>query len=94
MAKTTKPSSEIMDLSGMVVMCDGLVNASKDILVNGTLGTAITSLTDNSGGTASNTIADVPTTYTEATLANQIASLTAKINAILAALRTAGVIAS
>lgn len=40
-------------------------------------------LTDNSGGTASNTIADVPAAYTEATLANQIASLTAKINAIL-----------
>lgn len=40
-------------------------------------------LTDNSGGTASDTIADVPGTYTEATLANQIASLAAKINAIL-----------
>lgn len=46
----------------------------------------ITALTDNSGGTASDTIADVPGTYTEATLANQIASLTAKVNAIIAAL--------
>ena len=43
----------------------------------------LTELTDNSGGTASDTIADVPSTYTEATLANQIASLTAKINAII-----------
>lgn len=43
----------------------------------------ITELTDNSGGTASDTIADVPDTYTEATLANQIASLTAKINALI-----------
>jgi len=43
----------------------------------------ITELTDNSGGTASDTIAEVPSSYTEATLANQIASLVAKINAIL-----------
>lgn len=46
----------------------------------------ITPLTDDSGGTPSNTIADVPGTYNEATLANQIASLTAKVNAIIAAL--------
>lgn len=48
---------------------------------------ALVSLTDNSGGTASDTIADVPGSYTEATLANQIASMTAKINAIIAALK-------
>lgn len=39
-------------------------------------------LTDNTGGTASDTIADVPGTYNEATLANQLASLIAKINDI------------
>lgn len=49
--------------------------------------TALVALTDNSGGTPSDTIADVPGTYTEATLANQIASLTAKVNAIIAALK-------
>lgn len=49
--------------------------------------TALTELTDNSGGTASDTIADVPGTYTEATLANQIASLAAKVNEIIAALK-------
>lgn len=48
---------------------------------------ALVALTDNSGGTPGNTIADVPGTYTEATLANQIASLTAKVNAIIAALK-------
>ena len=47
-------------------------------------GGVLTRLTDNSGGTASDTIADVPGTYTEATLANQIASLTAKVNALIA----------
>lgn len=44
----------------------------------------ITALTDNSGGTASDTIADVPGTYTEATLANQLASIIAKVNALIA----------
>lgn len=46
---------------------------------------AVTPLTDNSGGTPGNTIADVPASYTEATLADQLASLTAKVNAIIAA---------
>lgn len=49
--------------------------------------TALVALTDNSGGTPSDTIPDVPGSYTEATLANQIASLTAKVNAIIAALK-------
>lgn len=48
---------------------------------------ALVALTDSSGGTPSNTIVDVPASYTEATLANQIASLTAKVNAIIAALK-------
>lgn len=54
---------------------------------------AIASLTDNSGGTANDTLQDVEATYTEATLANNFADLAAKINSILAALRKAGVIA-
>lgn len=48
---------------------------------------ALVALTDSSGGTPGNTIADVPASYTEATLANQLASLTAKVNAIIAALK-------
>lgn len=48
---------------------------------------ALVALTDSSGGTASDTIVDVPASYTEATLANQLASLTAKVNAIIAALK-------
>lgn len=55
---------------------------------------AITSLTDNSGGAANDTLADVEATYTEATLANNFADLAAKINAILVALRSAQIIAS
>jgi predicted RecA/RadA family phage recombinase len=47
------------------------------------LGGQIALLTDSTGGTASDTLADVPGSYTEATLANQLASLAAKVNAIL-----------
>jgi hypothetical protein len=60
----------------------------QELVVNGVAftpsATSITVLTDSSGGTASNTIADVPATYTEATLANQLASLAAKINEVIA----------
>jgi len=45
---------------------------------------AITSLTDNSGGTAGDTIVAVPAAYSQADFQSIVASLTAKINAILA----------
>lgn len=54
-------------------------------------GTTIVSLTDSSGGTAADTIADVPASYTEATLANQLASLTRKMNEVIAVLRGASI---
>jgi hypothetical protein len=42
-------------------------------------------LTDSSGGTASatDTVVDVPATYTEATLADQIATIVAKLNELI-----------
>ena len=58
-----------------------LLNAS------GTQPAAITSLTDNSGGTASNTIAAIGATYSQAEVQNAIASLAAKINSLNAALQ-------
>jgi len=48
---------------------------------------AITALTDNSGGTASNTVAAISDTATK----NAVASLTAKVNALIAAAQAAGV---
>lgn len=45
---------------------------------------ALVALTDSSGGTASDTIAAVPGSYTQATLANQFASTTRKINQLVA----------
>lgn len=50
------------------------------------LSTDITTLTDSSGGTASNTIAAIGGTYSQTEVANAIASLAAKVNEILAAL--------
>lgn len=45
---------------------------------------AITALTDNSGGSASDTLAAITGTYVEATVENTVASLAAKINALIA----------
>lgn len=46
----------------------------------------IVQLTDNTGGTAGDTIADLGATYDQAKVENAIASLAAKVNAIIAAL--------
>lgn len=62
-----------------------LLNAS------GVQPSAITDLTDNSGGTAADTIAAIGGTYSQAEVRNAIASLAAKINAINAALQAAQV---
>jgi hypothetical protein len=46
----------------------------------------VSTLTDNSGGTASDTIGIIGATYSQPEVRNAIASLSAKINAILNAL--------
>lgn len=48
-------------------------------------------LTDNSGGTAADTIAVISATYAQAEVANAIASLAAKVNALTTALDNAGI---
>jgi hypothetical protein len=62
--------------------------------VVGAQGDAITGLTDNSGGTAADTIAAIGATYSQAEVQNAVASLAAKIEEILTALETQGTIAS
>jgi hypothetical protein len=54
--------------------------------------TAITSLTDSSGGTASDTIAAIGATYDQAEVRNAVASLAAKVESLTVALETAGII--
>lgn len=55
---------------------------------------AITDLTDNSGGTGSDTIAVIGATYDQAEVANAIASLAAKVNELNAALQDAQITGS
>jgi len=59
------------------------------IASDGTQAAAITDLTDNSGGTASDTIAVISGTYSQTEVANAIASLAAKIAELNAALASA-----
>lgn len=55
---------------------------------------AIVSMTDSSGGTASDTLPAISATYVQTEVRDSIASLAAKQEAILDALRSKGVIAS
>ena len=55
---------------------------------------SITLLTDNSGGTAANTIPAQTGSYVEATQETTVASLAGKINEIIAVLRVANIIAT
>jgi hypothetical protein len=52
--------------------------------------TRVRQLSDKSGGTAADTIALIPNTYNQSELANTIASLTAKINALEAIVHNLG----
>ena len=54
---------------------------------------AIVSLTDGTLGTADDALVEITASYVEADIADNMADLAAKINAILAALRGAGIIA-
>ena len=56
--------------------------------------TAIVDLTDNSGGTGTDTIAVIGATYDQAEVANAVASLSDKITELNAALQAAQVTAS
>lgn len=53
---------------------------------------AIDSLTDSSGGTASDTLPAISGTYSQTEVRNSVATLAAKQEEILAALRTKGII--
>lgn len=64
------------------------------IPADGTQTAAIVDLTDNSGGTGSDTIAVIGATYDQAEVANAVASLSDKITELNAALQAAGVTAS
>lgn len=64
------------------------------ISASGTQTAAIVDLTDNSGGTGTDTIAVIGAAYSQTEVANAIASLSDKITELNAALQAAGVTAS
>lgn len=93
-------NTQIRRLQGgdtLEVGATGSINleAGAKIKAAGTQAAHIPSITDSTGGTAGDTIANTaganPTT---AEFENAVATLSAKVNSILAALRGAGIIAS
>jgi hypothetical protein len=54
----------------------------------------VTTLTDSTGGTAGTTLANVGTSFSQATLNNNFASLAATVNALVAALKRHGLMSS
>jgi hypothetical protein len=54
----------------------------------------LTALTDSTGGTAGTTLANVGTSFSQATLNNNFASLAATVNALVAALKRHGLMSS
>ncbi len=71
------------------------LNAVEDVLgAAPAQGSAIVSFTDNTTGTGGDTLADATATFSQSITNNNIASLSDKIEEILAALRTHGLIAT
>lgn len=68
-----------------------LADASGDPLLADAQDT-IVEITDGSLGTASDAIAEITASYVEATMANSLATLAAKVNAILVVLAAHGLI--
>lgn len=65
--------------------------AGKSLVVTFEQSDTMTGLTDNSGGTASDTVAAIGATYVQAEVRNAVASLTAKVNTLNTLLKNAGI---
>lgn len=76
MANPTKTDSLLADRNNKPLM--------------GSQQTTVVNLTDNSGGTPSDTIAGIGVTYVQAEVSNAVASLAAKITALNAILEAHG----
>jgi hypothetical protein len=80
-------ATRLVELGMVPQLATELVSQINGAVAAKTQVAALATLTDSSGGTAGATIVDVPASYTEATLANQLASLTAKVNGLITALK-------
>lgn len=98
-AKVYSPTDNVADLTlaaasnnkAIGILIDWRSNSDMDVrlftpteYLNQALIGDITALTDNSGGTADNTIAAIGATYDQAEVRNAVADLAAKINEIIA----------
>lgn len=105
-APTPKTGSEVMDFKGLAIKCSQIQTDSGAVMV-GAQAATVAALTDNAAGaTADGTIAaitDLSTadTYTDAAvnaklvlIRDAVKELSTKINAIITALKDAGVVAS
>lgn len=80
------------DSAGVVRLC---TNAGADTwVVYGSQGSAVASLTDSTTGTPGSTLSQVSGSGADPTINNNFASLNAKLDALLAALRASSVIAT
>jgi len=85
--KNADGSFEVYDNAGTIEL---RINGSK---IATTRQSAITALTDSTGGTANNTLVAISGTYVQAEVRDNFADLAAKVNSILTTLQTAGITA-
>jgi hypothetical protein len=85
--KNADGSFEVYDNNGTIEL---RINGTKIATVQQS---TITALTDNSGGTADNTLVAISGTYVQAEIRNNFADLAAKVNELRTAIATAGIIA-
>lgn len=78
----------ILDLTGNQIKADSFTGSNGAVVTIGDP-TSLVSFTDNSGGTASDTIAAISATPTQAEVANAVASLAKKIDDIINILKDA-----
>ena len=79
---------EVVDTAGVCsIKLDG-------VQVLGAQGSAIVSLTDSTGGTGNDTLVAIGATYNQDEIRNNMADLSDKLEEVLAALRSAGIIAT
>jgi len=84
-------ATDLITTDGDVTIVDADAYIDTTDITNGTIGLysgrATTALTDGTLGTASDSLAEITDTYVEATIANALASLAAKVNALINAQR-------
>ena len=94
---TTDPAGGVNVIFGRAVAPALSADASVPVLLNDdrvARQAVIVALTDNSGGAAAATLAAIGGAYSQAGVANAVASLAAQFNALLAACKAAGIVAT